>query len=70
MGGGSNGGVLVGRCHQQRPELFAVALPAAAVLDMLRFHRFTGGAVGTTEYGSAENAKDFAYLYKYSPLHT
>jgi prolyl oligopeptidase len=67
--GGSNGGLLVGAVMEQRPDLFAVALPAAAVLDMLRFHRFTGGAVGTTEYGSAENANDFAYLYKYSPLH-
>jgi prolyl oligopeptidase len=67
--GGSNGGLLVGVVMEQRPDLFAVALPAVAVLDMLRFHKFTGGAVGTTEYGSAENAKDFAYLYKYSPLH-
>jgi prolyl oligopeptidase len=67
--GGSNGGLLVGAVMEQRPDLFAVALPAVGVMDMLRFHRFTGGAVGTTEYGSAENAKDFAYLYKYSPLH-
>jgi len=67
--GGSNGGLLVGAVMEQRPDLFAVALPAVAVMDMLRFNRFTGGAVGTTEYGSAENAKDFAYLYKYSPLH-
>jgi prolyl oligopeptidase len=67
--GGSNGGLLVGVVMEQRPDLFAVALPAVPVMDMLRFHRFTGGVVGTTEYGSAENAKDFAYLYKYSPLH-
>jgi prolyl oligopeptidase len=67
--GGSNGGLLVGAVEQQRPELFAVALPAVGVMDMLRYHRFTGGAAWATEYGSAENAKDFAYLYKYSPLH-
>jgi prolyl oligopeptidase len=67
--GGSNGGLLVGAVMEQRPALFAVALPAVAVMDMLRFQRFTGGAVGTTEYGSAENANDFGYLYKYSPLH-
>ena len=67
--GGSNGGLLVGAVKQQRPELFAVALPAVGVMDMLRYHRFTGGAAWATEYGSAENAKDFAYLYKYSPLH-
>jgi prolyl oligopeptidase len=67
--GGSNGGLLVGAVMEQRPDLFAVALPAVAVLDMLRFHRFTGGAVGTAEYGSADNATEFAYLYKYSPLH-
>jgi prolyl oligopeptidase len=67
--GGSNGGLLVGAVEQQRPELFAVALPAVGVMDMLRYHRFTGGAAWATEYGSAQNAKDFAYLYKYSPLH-
>ena len=67
--GGSNGGLLVGAVMEQRPDLFAVALLGAAVLDMLRFHRFTGGAVGTTEYGCADNATEFAYLYKYSPLH-
>jgi len=67
--GGSNGGLLVGAVMEQHPHLFAVAIPTVAVFDMLRFHRFTGGAVGTTEYGSAENAKDFAYLYKYWPLH-
>jgi prolyl oligopeptidase len=67
--GGSNGGLLVAAVMEQRPELFAVALLGVAVLDMLRFHRFTGGVVGTAEYGSSDDAEQFAYLYKYSPLH-
>ena len=67
--GGSNGGLLVGTVMEQRPDLFAVALPAVGVMDMLRYHKFTGGSAWATEYGSAENAKDFAYLFKYSPLH-
>ena len=69
MMGGSNGGLLVGAVMEQRPELFAVALPAVGVMDMLRYHKFTGGSAWATEYGSSENAKDFAYLSKYSPLH-
>jgi prolyl oligopeptidase len=67
--GGSNGGLLVGAVMEQRPDLFAVALPAVGVMDMLRYHKFTGGAAWATELGSAENAKVFAYIYKYSPLH-
>jgi prolyl oligopeptidase len=67
--GGSNGGLLVGAVMTQRPELFAAALPAVGVLDMLRYHKFTGGAAWATEYGSAEDPAAFAYLRAYSPLH-
>jgi len=69
IGGGSNGGLLVGSAMTQRPDLFGAALPAVAVLDMLRYHRFTIGWAWVTEYGSADNAADFPTLYAYSPLH-
>ena len=68
--GGSNGGLLVGAVMTQRPELFAVALPAVGVLDMLRYHTFTAGAGWAYDYGTAEDSPEmFEYLLNYSPVH-
>ncbi|WP_185140264.1 prolyl oligopeptidase family protein [Proteiniphilum sp. X52] len=68
--GGSNGGLLVGACMTQRPDLFKVALPAVGVLDMLRYHTFTAGAGWAYDYGTAGQSKEmFEYLLGYSPVH-
>jgi prolyl oligopeptidase len=69
MTGGSNGGLLIGACMTQRPDLWKVAVPQVGVLDMLRFHKFTVGFGWVVEYGSSDNKVDFDYLLKYSPLH-
>ena len=67
--GGSNGGLLVGAVMEQRPDLFAVAMPAVGVMDMLRYDHFTGGRLWATEYGSSSDPRQFPFLIKYSPLH-
>jgi len=68
LSGRSNGGLLVGACMTQHPELFKVAIPQVGVLDMLRYHLFTIGWAWAVEYGRSDNKRDFENLYKYSPL--
>ena len=67
--GGSNGGLLVGACMVQRPELYGACLPAVGVMDMLRFHRFTIGWAWQAEYGRPDDPEDFKNLLRYSPYH-
>ncbi len=67
--GGSNGGLLVGACMTQRPDLFGACLPAVGVMDMLRFQKFTAGRFWVDDYGSSDNAEEFKAQYSYSPYH-
>jgi prolyl oligopeptidase len=69
ISGGSNGGLLVGACLTQHPELFGAAVASVGVFDMLRFHLFTGAWTWKTEYGDPQDAEQFGWLRRYSPLH-
>ncbi len=67
--GGSNGGLLVGACLTQHPELFGACVPSVGVMDMLRFHRFTVGRAWIADFGDPDEPDQFTWLRAYSPLH-
>ena len=69
MNGGSNGGLLVGACLTQHPELFGAAVVEVGVLDMLRFHKFTIGWAWTSDFGNPDDPEQYRWLRAYSPLH-
>src|SRR2546428_10624920 len=68
IGGSSNGGLLVGACMTQRPDLYGAALPAVGVMDMLHFQKFTIGWAGTSHYGRSQNKKDLSVLFALPPV--
>jgi prolyl oligopeptidase len=69
INGGSNGGLLVGACLTQHPELFGAAVPEVGVLDMLRFHKFTIGWAWKSDYGDPDDPEQYRWVRAYSPLH-